>query len=432
MEVLNYILSSIFVVITPLVFVKIILNSEFRDNKIKIILAIILTIVVDIIIYKYSTEIYKSILSFMTCLFVVYETYKISLKNSIIMSVLFIIALMIPEAIVIYTTINIIGMTKEAFYETFAGSFLANLSILIVLVPFSLILKYPIKKIINKKIKLNNKVTIFSVLTLISTLVFFYDIIASFRIGAKIIFYIIAIITFVSALIIVINQENKNSKLRIEYNKLLEFMETYEVELEKQRILKHEYRNQLITIKSKIVDKDKKNKIVDYIDNILGDDSKFNQEEYTKLQYLPANGLKALFYFKISEAKNKGIETSVNISSSIKDSNLKDLKTKEFKDLGILMGVYLDNAIEASVQSESKLLGIEMYDTEEGVIMIISNSYKGIIDENKVGKAVFSTKGKGRGYGLMLVRNTLINNQKFVNNREITSNLYIQTILIKK
>lgn len=431
MEIINYILSGIIVVISPLIFVKIVLNSKIRKDKSKVIVAILIAIVSYILAYKYTSGIYKTIISFAIYVMLIYNFYKIRFNKSIVLVILFIIILMIPELGIILA-LKIFNLSKYYFYEIFAGSLISNLVIFSLTIPITIILKKPLTKILNIKITFNNKVAIFSILTLIIVLVFFYDVIANFRIGAKIIFYIIAIIVFVTALVIVLIQENKNTKLKAEYNKLLEFMETYEIELENQRILKHEYKNQLVTIKSKLIDNDKKNKVIEYIDSILGDETKFSQEAYTKLQYLPANGIKALFYFKISEAKTKGINTNVNISSSIKNSKLKDLTTKEFKDLGILIGVYLDNAIEASMNSNNKILGIEMYNNNNEVKIIISNSYNGIIEENKVGKSRYSTKGKGRGYGLVLVNRTLRNTKSFYIEREITSKLYIQTIYIKK
>ena len=432
MEIIYYILSGIIVVITPLIFVKIVLNSRLRKDKSKVIIAILITIILNIIIYRYTDDIYKSILVIITYIFVIEEVYKISIKNSIIITIIFMIMLMIPDFLYLYTLTNIFNYTKEYCYTVISGSIISNIIVYLGVLIITLVIKVILKSILDNRANINIKTVIFSVLTLLILLVFFYDIIANYRIGAKIIFYIVAIIVFAIALVIVLFQENKNTKLKAEYNKLLEFMETYEIELENQRILKHEYKNQLITIKSKLIDNDKKNKVIEYIDSLLGDETKFSQEAYTKLQYLPANGLKALFYFKISEAKSKGINTNVNISSSIKNSKLKDLTTKEFKDLGILIGVYFDNAIEASLNSNKKLLGIEMYNNNKGVAIIISNSYNGIIEENKIGKVHYTTKGKGRGYGLVLVNRTLRNTKTFYIEREITNNLFIQTINIKK
>ena len=286
-------------------------------------------------------------------------------------------------------------------------------------------------KLLTFKEGYNLKVLILAILSLLSVLVFFYDITANFRVGSRIIFYVIAIFTFVLALVIVIFEENKNLKLKTEYEKLLDFMQIYEEEIEKERIIKHEYKNQLITIKSKIIDNDNENKIIDYINNVIEDESSFAQEEYVKFQYLPPNGLKALLYFKVASAKAKNINVSINISPSVKDSSLNELTTKDFKDLGILLGVFIDNAIEASINSDKKLLGLEIYEENNKIIIIISNSYTGQINTNKIGKEHFSTKGKGRGYGLLLVKKILKHNNRFECEKEITSSLYIQNIIIK-
>ena len=147
---------------------------------------------------------------------------------------------------------------------------------------------------------------------------------------------------------------------------------------------------------------------------------------------MPSNGLKALLYFKMSEAVKKGIHVNINVEQAIKESILNDLTTKEFKDLGMLIGIYIDNAIEASEISEDKIMGIEMYNDADEVNIIISNSYAGQIDENKVGKIHFSTKGETRGYGLLLAKKITKENKRFSTITETTNNLYIQTVIIYK
>lgn len=66
-------------------------------------------------------------------------------------------------------------------------------------------------------------------------------------------------------------------------------------------------------------------------------------------------------YYKFSEAEEKGLDVKLNIAKQVENSFLKDLNTKDFKDLTRILGVYLDNAIEASILSEKKQLGIEIY-----------------------------------------------------------------------
>ena len=431
MELLSYILSSIIVVATPLIFVKILLNPKLRNDKSKVIVAILVALISSVLIYKYLDGIFRSLIGLVVYVVVIANCYNISIKKSIFLTVIYIILLMIPELLLLLI-LNIFSLSKQYFYTTFAGSLLSNLIIYSSVIFLTLVLKRKLNKATDIEENNNTKIIIFSILSLASILVFFFDVIENFRVGTKIIFYLIAIFTFVSALIIVVYEENKNIKLQSKYDKLLDFMEIYEVEIENERIMKHEYKNQLITIKSKIIDNDNKNNIIDYINNIIQDETNFVQEEYIKFQYLPPNGLKALLYFKVSSAKNKNINVNINIASTIKESILKDLTTKDFRELGMILGIYIDNAIDASEKSEEKLLGIEIYDQEDGIEFIISNSYTGKIDESKVGKVHFSTKGKGHGYGLLLVKKILKSNKRFSAEKEISEKLYIQSLLVKK
>ena len=431
MKVVEYLLSSIIAVEIPLIFTKIIFNSQIRRNKIRVVTINIIALISSILIYMSFNGLQRSILMIIIYIILLKQTYNITIGKSIISVVTLTILLIFLEVFILQFMVNVIGLSREYCYEVFAGSVLSNLIVYSSLIVICFIMKKLLLKLLTFKEGYNLKVLILAILSLLSVLVFFYDITANFRVGSRIIFYVIAIFTFVLALVIVIFEENKNLKLKTEYEKLLDFMQIYEEEIEKERIIKHEYKNQLITIKSKIIDNDNENKIIDYINNVIEDESSFAQEEYVKFQYLPPNGLKALLYFKVASAKAKNINVSINISPSVKDSSLNELTTKDFKDLGILLGVFIDNAIEASINSDKKLLGLEIYEENNKIIIIISNSYTGQINTNKIGKEHFSTKGKGRGYGLLLVKKILKHNNRFECEKEITSSLYIQNIIIK-
>ena len=274
------------------------------------------------------------------------------------------------------------------------------------------------------------KIIILSLVTFLCIGYFFYNFISDFELNNNFISSLVIIVFFLITLIIVIKQTLDNNKLKLEYDKLLEFMKTYEVEIEKQHIQHHESKNQLVTIKAKLLDQENNKNVIEYIDSILDENISMNQAYYAKFQYLPSNGLKALFYFKASEAENKGINVTISISPKIKNSLLNDLSTNNFKQLGRIVGVYLDNAIEASSLSNSKSMGIEVYKEDENIKIIITNSFDGEIDE-KVGNTIFSTKGKNRGHGLMLVNSIINNNNMFYQKREIRKNVYVQILVVK-
>ena len=209
-------------------------------------------------------------------------------------------------------------------------------------------------------------------------------------------------------------------------------MTSYEKEIENQRILRHETKNEFLTIRGKINDKVKESKILAYIDEILKEKIEVKQEEYAKFGYLPANGIKGLCYLKTQEAQDKGLNTNINISKRIENSNIYKLNIKEQRDLGKILGVFLDNAIEASLTSKDKEFGIEAYlNLKKECQIIISNTYDTKIDTSKIGKKGFSTKGAKRGHGLLLVNHIVANNKIFEVKTNITQGLYIQTLTIK-
>ena len=270
-------------------------------------------------------------------------------------------------------------------------------------------------------------------MTFICISIFFYIFAKEFRIDGNSVPYLLAIIIFSIILFSLIKQTIDNYKLTNEYDKLLEFMTTYENEIENQRILRHEVKNEFRTIRAKICDKQENKEIIEYIDEIVKDKYEVNKEKYAKFGYLPPNGIKGLFYFKTQEAEKRNINVAINISKKVKDSIIYNLTVKQQRDFGRIIGVFLDNAIEASLESEKKQLGIEAYiNLESEFKLIISNTFNNKIEELKIGKEKFSTKGKNRGHGLLLVKQLVEKNNIFEIKTNIQEELYIQIITVKK
>lgn len=270
-----------------------------------------------------------------------------------------------------------------------------------------------------------------SSITLVMLAIFFYNLIKTFEFNNNIITYLVIIVMLICILLYLFKQKIENEKISKKYDELLDVMKSYESDIEEQRTLRHETKNEFATIKCKLQDKEDNKTIIEYIDSVIGEKEKAGSTKYSKFKYLPSNGLKGFFYYKFIEAEKKGISVSVNISKQIENSFLKDIETKDFKDLARIIGVYLDNAIEASSTSEDKKLGIEMYLIKEKIEIIITNTFNNEINLDKIGKESFSTKGKHRGHGLLLVNKILSENNKFEAKNEIRGNIYIQSLKIK-
>lgn len=419
----NAIMSGLIIVITSIIFGRIIINKKIQIKYDKIILFAIVMSCCYILTYFYLEGLGKTIFSFLLYMVIFKYIYKTTYKKTIFSVFIFITILMFADLIVLFF---ITSLKLEKVIGTLLGNLLVNL----VALAICCILKKPLRKILKIEIEDKTKIIILSLITFFCIVYFFYNFVSAFELNNNFISSLVVIVFFLITLIVVIKQTLDNNKLKLEYDKLLDFMKTYEVEIEKQHIQHHESKNQLVTIKAKLLDQENNKNVIEYIDSILDENISINQTYYAKFQYLPSNGLKALFYFKASEAENKGITVTISISPKIKNSLLNNLSANNFKQLGRIIGVYLDNAIEASSLSNSKSMGIEVYKEDENIKIIITNSFDGEIDE-KVGNTIFSTKGKNRGHGLMLVNSIINNNNMFYQKREIRKNVYVQILVVK-
>ena len=414
-------------------FGKIVLEESSKISRNKLFVLLQVTYICYMVLYSGLNQLLKTIGMFITNALFYKCVFKTSLPKSILLMFMYTIILIIADFLSLCLVTEVLNFGKTYGYEVFAGGIVGNITVCIILLIITFVLRKVFQTVTTNKVVNNVKIVSLSVLTLISILLFFYTIIKEFRFTNNIIIYLVAIAVLMLVLLSLIKQTIQNNRLLNEYDKLLEFMTTYENEIENQRILRHEIKNEFRTIRAKICDQQENKEIIEYIDEIVNDKYEMDKEKYAKFGYLPPNGIKGLCYFKIQEAEEKGIKVNLNISKRIKNSTVYNLAIKEQRDFGRIMGVFLDNAIEASLETKEKQLGIEAYvNSNQEFKMIITNTYDNKIDKSKIGIDKFSTKGKNRGHGLLLVNQIIGKNKKIKIRTDIQENIYIQTIEIKK
>lgn len=427
-------LSSTLLILTLYTFGRIIIVNRRHKNIMIDVLILLGFILLNILVFKYTTGTIKTIITCLLYSSLFFCIFNIKLSKSVFTSIVYVILLVIPDLLILSTAIYILGISKEYYYSDFASSLLGNISVCLCLVIITYVLKKPLKKLINYNLSTNKKIIVMSSITLVMLAIFFYNLIKTFEFNNNIITYLVIIVMLICILLYLFKQKIENEKISKKYDELLDVMKSYESDIEEQRTLRHETKNEFATIKCKLQDKEDNKTIIEYIDSVIGEKEKAGSTKYSKFKYLPSNGLnglKGFFYYKFIEAEKKGINVSINISKQIENSFLKDIETKDFKDLARIIGVYLDNAIEASSTSEDKKLGIEMYLIKEKIEIIITNTFNNEINLDKIGKESFSTKGKHRGHGLLLVNKILSENNMFEAKNEIRGNIYIQSLKIK-
>lgn len=418
-------------IITVYYFGQIILNNEFKIKKLlKTWLIFLTAIILHTIIYLYTDGIIKTLLLCILYSLFLSLIFKTSYWKSSLMSIIYTLIMIIPDLAVTLTLTIIFG--KQKFYLIFAGNIFSNFCVCVLMIALTFILRKPLRKLMNYKLSENKKIVIISVLATIFTAIFFYKFATGYKMNQDVLIYLVSMFAFIIILFTLFRQRIDNENVSKKYDELLDVMKNYESDIEDQRTLRHETKNEFATIKCKLQDKEDNKTIIEYIDSVIGEKEKAGSTNYSKFKYLPSNGLKGFFYYKCTEAEKKGISVSVNISKQIENSFLMDIETKDFKDLARIIGVYIDNAIEASSTSEDKKLGIEMYLIKEKIEIIITNTFNNEINLDKIGKESFSTKGKHRGHGLLLVKKILSENNRFEAKKEIRGNIYIQSLKISE
>lgn len=406
-------------------------DKSKKNIKLKNILILILFAILHTIINLYLDSSIKTLAICLLYTMYFYIIFDKKVYKSIFSSVLYIILLVIPDLLILGFATKILGISKEYYYLIFAGGILGNFIVSMLMIILIYLLRKPLKTVVNYKLSNNVKIVTVSALTLITIAIFFYNLISDFRHDNDIYTYLLVIITLIVILVTLLRQKMDNENMFKKYDDLLTIMKNYESDIEEQRTINHESKNELLTIRSKLSEENDK-ELCSYVDSIIGDKKSVKSAKFSKFKYLPSNGLKGFFYYKFIEAEKRGIKVSLNISKLVENSYLGDMKTKDFKDLTRIIGVYLDNAIEAASTSKDKKLGIEIYEVKGIIQIIISNTYDNAIEKDKVGNERYSTKGKNRGHGLLLVKRILNENNRITSETKITDNLYIQTIKINE
>lgn len=431
LEIFNALIACLITTITLYIAGTIIFGKS-KNTTLKNILAILVCTTLITIIFINTNEILKTILMCTIFTMVFKIIFKSNISKSVLMSIIYIIILMLSDLLVLLFLIVILQMPKETIYTSFAGSVLGNVCTNIIMLLIIYLLRKPLKKLLGYSFSTNKKIIIVSIVTITITVYFFFKIIAGYKVNNSVITYLMCMIAFITILLTLYREKIENESIIKKYDELLDVMKTYEVDIENQRTLIHENRNELMTIRSKAIDKNASKEFIEYMDSVIGDKVSTSISKYSKFTHLPSNGLKGFFYYKSMEAERRGIKVSANVFKKIENSFLKDLDTKTYKDLARLIGVYLDNAIDASEKSEDKKLGIEIYLIKENIKIIITNTFSNDVDLSKIGKERYTTKGKNHGHGLLLVSSIIRNNNRFIAKTKVDQNLYIQELTINK
>ncbi len=418
--------SIITVYIQELAYAKLTNKKGIIINYRNFLILIISGIFVTIITY-FDQDISRIVLSFLILvsvnLLIFKDELKVTLYNMLICYILGIFYEIILSMVVLNTNIIDIKMFEVNIWQKSIFSFINVL--LVYLTCYSKKIKIKVALMFNKYL---NKNHIYYVLVVLLIVLIAVDFKYFVTLSKNIYFLNLLIILCVSVLIISnfhnyfkVIRESEKSEI------LLNFMSKYEKIVDEDRINRHEMLNNLLFLKS--FDNKNSKEYDDALNELI---TIYNKKGIgIKNIYNLPTGLKGIFYYKLNGLEEKGYKLNIIISNKLSNS-FKKLPHNEYVILYKIVGILLDNAVEAAEKSKDKYIGIDIYSEKSNIVIIIDNSFKGKIDLNKINNKDYTSKGKNRGLGLFIV-NKLLKESELIHLEQIIElNVFTSKIIIKK
>lgn len=228
--------------------------------------------------------------------------------------------------------------------------------------------------------------------------------------------------------IIIFSSDNKNKILEETNKQMLNYVTKYERIITEQGKANHEFKNQLMVIRGYA--QMKSPRLMEYLDSVVEDTKKAHSSYLiSQLNKFPDGGIKGLLYYKLSLMDDEKIKYDINVETGVK-TKLNSLNTVMYKNITKILGVLLDNAIDASKNAKEKKITISVSKEKSLVKFNIYNTYNGKIDIKKIGTG-YTTKGSGHGYGLRLVKDIIEENKEFNVINKVENEYYVSSLSIK-
>lgn len=408
------------------------LNKKIKYLDLKLILCNIFLTIISIVNYYFMNE-YLKIFSITIILIISFKLlYKESLRKSILTTLYTQVIVMISEMIFVVSISFILNLNNDGIIETQFGQFFSNICISIIMLAIS---RIPFIRIIyNKILKMTDKIKKYQLIINSFTLIIIANILVGilyFKIEFRYLLIINTLLTLFCLSIVLYSfiTYNKYQKVYYKYNLSLNSLKEYEDILNRYKLINHENKNQLLTVRGMV---SKKNtKVITYIDRILENKIKDNEKLMKLASKIPVDGLRGLIYSKLLIMKEENIKYSVQISKEVSKTVLINMDDELMVHICQIIGVYLDNAIDATKNIEEKIINIDIYIDEDNLIISIQNTYSGVIELDKIEMKGYTTKTNEHGYGLTLAKELINKNSRLRNEKMIDKYLFTQVLIIK-
>lgn len=420
------VIGSIFLAISSLIIAKNLLKSDEKIITKENIILIIPIVLVTCIMYSPQYSSLLTLTIYMILILTIRKILSTNLSVSIILSTISLLIFAVVD--VLLSSLETVLFNYETLRNVWYINIFNNIFICLTSIGISKIKKVsvPFGKLCAKVDKKSYEEIFFGVTIIIVMTLFYYNITNIFELNIAYIITLISMFIFIILYYFYAIEKSNYERLNEEYKILLNCVQTFEDWIDNEQMYKHELKNSLSVIRNMTNNKN----IIKKIDKILGVNISIDDEYIENLKYIPKNSMKGLIYYKIALAQKNKVEMVIEVSPNVVDS-FKKISEEKINTICIILGIYLDNAIEEAQLTNEKKVTIEIYVIEQSLNIVISNSCRKVISLKEMSKKNFSTKGNNHGNGLYYVGKMLRKNKWLKSNSLFLNNYFIQKIIIK-
>ncbi|WP_282919741.1 sensor histidine kinase [Ignavigranum ruoffiae] len=196
-------------------------------------------------------------------------------------------------------------------------------------------------------------------------------------------------------------QHQKIKEKHIEFQALQNYTQSIEQSYNTLRKFRHDYKNMMISLDA-LLEEGNLEAIQKFIkQDLQGEANKLlaTRNNLDDLSNLNISPLKGLILAKLWQVDSQKIEVKLEINQAINHIKMEPI------DCVKVVGILLDNAIEAVQEMGTGQIRLTCFQLQHSVHLVIDNTYQGdLVPTKQLFQPGYSTKGKQRGLGLANAR----------------------------
>ena len=233
-----------------------------------------------------------------------------------------------------------------------------------------------------------------------------------------------------AALVVYLAQQfDAARRLEVQQNVIVQ-QQLYEQDLEdirrEVRAFRHDYKNLLAGL-SEQADKGELEQLRATLSELdAGFDRRMGERirSSTQIGSLRIPRVRSLLLSKLALMGEKGIDCRLEVLYPMEQVAM------DVWDFTRCLGILLDNAAEAALETERPWVEIVLLAQGEGLSLRVSNPYAGAIDPDKIWAEGFSTKGESRGLGLLSYQRILAGYANAASSTSWAGGVFVQELTI--